>query len=91
MSRIENLLYFIGIVVISGCTTADRAAYRFGQDSYVFNGVTHGAGDAVAANSAMQIIDPAPRSAYRTKLLVPAERSETTDKRSEPVRTTTSD
>lgn len=66
---------FIALVAfpIAGCATAD--VERYAQDPYRFNGVTHGAGEAVAANSAMQIINPMPRTASRTTLLVPAERA----------------
>lgn len=56
----------LGLAALAGCETT--------QDPYRFNGVTHGAGDAVAINSALQIIDPMPKSASRTRLIVPAER-----------------
>lgn len=51
---------------LTGCETS--------QDPFRFNGVTHGNGDAIAANSAMQVIDPWPRGSADTRLLVPAER-----------------
>jgi hypothetical protein len=63
-------------------------AYLYAQDPFRFNGVTHSAGDAVAANSAMQIIDPAPKSASRLIMNVPAERADAKDSKLEPVRTT---
>lgn len=39
------------------------------------DGVTSGAGDAIAANSAMQMVDPWPAGVQDTDLRVPADRS----------------
>jgi hypothetical protein len=39
-----------------------------------FDGVTHNAGNAVAANTAMQIVDPWQEGVQDTELLVPADR-----------------
>lgn len=87
MMKAFRYIGFALCCVVTGCTT-DRVAYLYAQDSYRFNGVTHSAGDAVAANSAMQIIDPTPKSASRLKLNVPAERNDTKQDKLEPVRTT---
>lgn len=50
---------------LAGCATEDVMRY---------DGVTTSAGDAIAANSAMQIVDPWPYGVEETRLLVPAER-----------------
>ncbi|QPC92679.1 hypothetical protein [Mesorhizobium sp. INR15] len=53
----------------SGCTT----------DDYVrTEGVTSGAGDAQAANTVMQMVDPWKYGVQNTKLLVPAQRAGST-------------
>lgn len=45
----------------------------------IYEGVTLGAGDAIAHNSALQIIDPWPPGVQDTDLAVPAERGEEAD------------
>ncbi|KQZ78324.1 hypothetical protein ASD64_12585 [Mesorhizobium sp. Root157] len=45
------------------------------QDDYLrTDGLTVGAGDAIAANTAMQIVDPWQYGVQNTKLVVPAQR-----------------
>ena len=58
---------FPGLLVLSGCMTEDVLRY---------DGVTTSAGNAIAANTAMQMVDPWPRGVENTHLLVPAERPE---------------
>lgn len=50
---------------LSGCMTEDVMRY---------DGVTLHAGDAIAANTAMQMVDPWPIGVEDTHLLVPADR-----------------
>jgi len=54
-----------GLALLAGCMTEDALRY---------DGVTTLAGDAIAANSAMQMVDPWPRGVENTRLRVPAER-----------------
>jgi hypothetical protein len=53
------------IIVLAGCAK---------QDFYRTEGLTLGAGDAMAQNTALQIIDPWPQGVEDTGLLVPADR-----------------
>ncbi len=53
------------ILVLAGCAK---------QDFYRTDGLTLGAGDAIARNSALQIIDPWPAGVEDTRLLIPADR-----------------
>ena len=52
------------MVLLAGCAK---------QDFYRTDGLTLGAGDAIARNSALQIIDPWPQGVEDTRLLVPAD------------------
>lgn len=52
---------------LSGCMTEDVMRY---------DGVTLQAGDAIAANTAMQMVDPWPVGVEETHLLVPADRGD---------------
>lgn len=46
------------------------------QDDYLrTDGLTTGAGDAIAANTAMQVVDPWQNGVQNTKLKVPAQRT----------------
>jgi hypothetical protein len=48
------------------------------QDDYLrTDGLTTGAGDAIAANTAMQVVDPWQYGVQNTKLKVPAQREST--------------
>lgn len=62
-----------GIIVLaalaSGCAKDDMLRTE---------GLTMGAGNALAANSAMQIIDPWPEGVENPDLVVPSDRGETT-------------
>ena len=53
------------ILVLAGCAK---------QDFYRTEGLTMGAGDAIARNTALQVIDPWPQGVEDTRLLIPAER-----------------
>jgi hypothetical protein len=48
----------------AGCTTDEPLRY---------NGVTRGAGDAIAANTVMQMVDPWPAGVEQTDLSIPAD------------------
>lgn len=63
MTRVWFLV--LTVVFLVGCTTEDVVRY---------DGVTLSAGDAIAANSAMQMVDPWPRGVENTRLRVPAAR-----------------
>ena len=52
--------------VIAGCSETYQR----------IDGVTLGAGDAIAANTVMQMVDPWPYGAQETDLKVPADRSD---------------
>lgn len=55
----------LSAALLSGCQYAAQTRHE---------GLAFGAGDAIAANSAMQIVDPWPWGVERTNLSVPAER-----------------
>ncbi len=55
------------LLALSGCMTEDVMRY---------DGVTLQAGDAIAANTAMQMVDPWPVGVEDTHLLVPADRGD---------------
>lgn len=76
MKSLIKSLAALTLVGLAGCETS--------QDTFRFDGVTHGNGDAIAANSAMQIVDPWPRTAAQTKFLVPAERAQAEQRASVP-------
>ena len=50
---------------LAGCST---------QDVLRYDGVTTGAGDAIAANTVMQMVDPWPAGVENPRLRVPADR-----------------
>lgn len=52
------------ILVLVGCAK---------QDFYRTDGLTLGAGDAMARNTALQVIDPWPAGVEDTRLLLPAD------------------
>lgn len=81
MKMITKSLLGLSCLCLIGCETT--------QDPFRFDGVTHGNGDAIAANTAMQMVDPWPRSAAETRFLVPAERVRPEQRASAP--STTSD
>lgn len=60
---------------LSICLAAALAGCVSGNGRY--DGVTTGAGDAIAANTAMQMVDPWPRGVEDTDLTTPAERAST--------------
>jgi hypothetical protein len=60
------------------------------QDDYLrTEGLTMTAGDAVAKNAALQIIDPWPEGVEDTALEVPADRTDPTEGDSKPAASTT--
>ena len=60
---------------LSICLAATLAGCVSGNGRY--DGVTTGAGNAIAANTAMQMVDPWQRGVEDTDLTTPAERSAT--------------
>jgi hypothetical protein len=68
MPRTAILVSVLGLALAAaGCTS----------DEYARNeGVTGRAGDAIAANTAMQMVDPWPRGVENTNLRVPADHAQ---------------
>ena len=58
-------LFLLAALALSGCMSEDVLRY---------DGVTTSLGDAVAANTAMQMVDPWPRGVEDTRLRTPAVR-----------------
>lgn len=58
----------LAALLAAGCATDDEAVLRI-------DGVTPWAGDSVAANTVMQMVDPWPQGVESTRLLVPAVRA----------------
>ena len=69
----RGFLTFLAAAGLSACTT---------DDTQRLDGLTYGAGDAIAANTVMQMVDPWQDGVQHTDLKVPAER---------PAPTTTTD
>lgn len=65
MSLLRRSLALLALLGATGCTT---------DDTLRFDGVTPEAGQAIAQNSALQIIDPSPPGSADTRLRVPAQR-----------------
>ena len=61
----RHLIPLVLVIPLAGCMTEDTLRH---------SGVTGAAGDAIAANTAMQMVDPWPRAVQDTSLSVPAER-----------------
>lgn len=59
------LIAALALLPLAGCMTEDVLRH---------DGVTLQAGDAIAANTAMQMVDPWPRGVEDTRLIVPADR-----------------
>lgn len=53
----------LAVFALSGCITEDKNS----------EGISYSAGDAIAHNSALQIVDPWPENVQDTHLVVPAE------------------
>jgi hypothetical protein len=64
MRKLPIITLFASVALSVGCTTEDTAR---------MNGLTVGAGNAVAANTVMQMVDPWPRGVEDTNLIVPAD------------------
>lgn len=67
MFRISTLTVLTLSLAVAGCMTEDTLRY---------NGVTQSAGNAIAANTVMQMVDPWPHGVQDTDLEVPAARPE---------------
>lgn len=67
------------VLLLAGCAK---------QDFYRTDSLTLGAGDAIARNTALQVIDPWPQGVEDTRLLVPADRGRPADPAA-PAATTT--
>lgn len=65
MKNIVKSVVVVSVVLVSGCANDDLQRTE---------GLTLGAGNAMAANSAMQIIDPWPAGVEDTDLVVPSDR-----------------
>lgn len=59
----------LGVVLVAGCTSDQTMRY---------DGVTPGAGDAIAANTVLQMVDPWQRGVQDTTLIVHAPASAST-------------
>ena len=60
----RSLTFVCMTALLAGCIGGER-----------YEGVTLGAGNAIAANTAMQMVDPWQRGVEDTDLVVPAERA----------------
>lgn len=67
MIRMSTMTVLLLSLTTAGCLTEDTMRY---------NGVTQSAGNAIAANTVMQMVDPWPNGVQDTDLEVPAERPE---------------
>lgn len=65
------ILAGVALAVLSACQSTDTVLRP--------EGVTSFSGNAVAANTAMQMVDPWQYGVQNTKLKTPAERSQTTE------------
>ena len=65
MLRLSIAIACTALLALSGCAK---------EDALRAEGLSLGAGDAVAVNSALQIIDPWPAGVEDTELLVPSDR-----------------
>jgi hypothetical protein len=65
--RLSRLPVVLFCAFLPGCQSAEY---------WALDGSVSEAGDAVAANTVMQIVDPWPRGVDRTQLLVPAVRNQ---------------
>jgi hypothetical protein len=63
-------VFAVSCCAIAGCSETHQR----------LDGVTLGAGDAIAANTVMQMVDPWPYGAQETDLDVPADRSSQEEK-----------
>jgi hypothetical protein len=70
MLRMFIVTTSIALLALSGCAK---------DDTLRTEGLTLGAGDAIATNSALQIIDPWPEGVEDTDLLVPSASGATAD------------
>jgi hypothetical protein len=64
MPKFLNMILLTLVALSSGCATEETAR---------MDGLTVGAGNAMAANSVMQMVDPWPRGVENTDLIVPAD------------------
>lgn len=64
MSKLATIALFAILALCAGCATEDTAR---------MDGLTLGAGNAMAANTVMQMVDPWPAGVEDTNLIVPAD------------------
>jgi hypothetical protein len=64
MRKLLTTALFASITLSAGCATEETAR---------MDGLTVGAGNAMAANTVMQMVDPWPRGVEDTTLIVPAD------------------
>ena len=62
----KRLILLASVLTVGGCTS---------DQTMRMDGVTPGAGDAIAANTVMQMVDPWQPGVQDTELLVPAPRA----------------
>lgn len=65
MSRHLIFVSLAAAPLLAGCTTTDTA--------YRYDGVSLAAGNAIAANTVMQMVDPWPAGVEQTDLRIPAD------------------
>ena len=78
----RTFIAIAAVALLPACTTTDTVLRP--------EGVTSFAGNAIAANTAMQMVDPWPSGVQNTSLKVPAERSSASDTTSDAAAATTS-
>lgn len=64
--RLQTMIMLAGIGLAAGCTT---------DETQRLDGMTYGAGNAMAANTVMQMVDPWQYGVQHTDLDVPADRA----------------
>lgn len=64
MRTLPTTALFASIILSAGCATEETAR---------MDGLTVGAGNAIAANTVMQMVDPWPHGVEDTDLIVPAD------------------
>jgi hypothetical protein len=78
----RTFMAITALALLSACTSTDTVLHPEGVTSY--------AGNAIAANTAMQMVDPWPYGVQNTKLKTPAERASSSETASEAAASTTS-
>lgn len=65
MRTMLSVAFLVAVSAAAGCVSEETARYQ---------GVTTGAGEAIAANTVLQMVDPWQRGVEDTDLAVPADR-----------------